>query len=58
VYYYQTRLINPSDVNDFEIWASPITNFSYSGAPFTAQYDLAYRYSGGSVTFSNPTYII
>lgn len=58
VYYYQTRLINPSNVNDFEIWASPITNFSYSGAPSTAQYELAYQYSGGSITYSNPTYII
>lgn len=58
VYYYQTRLINPSNINDFEIWASPITNFSYSGAPSTALYELAYRYSGGSTTYSNPTYII
>lgn len=57
-YYYQTRLINPLNVNDFEIWSSPITNFSYSGAPGTAQYELAYRYSGGSPTYSNPTYII
>ena len=57
-YYYQTRLINSSNVGDFEIWSSPITNFSYSGAPGIAQYELAYRYSGGSVTYSNPTYII
>lgn len=57
-YYYQVRLTNPLNVKDFDIWASPITNFSYSGAPFTAQYELAYRYSGGSVTYSNPTYII
>ena len=57
-YYYQVRLINPSNVGDYEILASPITNFSYSGAPGIAQYELAYRYSGGSVTYSNPTYII
>ena len=57
-YYYQVRLTNPSNVSDFDIWASPITNFSYSGAPSTAQYELAYRYSGGSVIYSNPTYII
>lgn len=57
-YYYQVRLSNPLNVNDFDIWASPISNFSYSGAPGTAQYELAYRYSGGSVTYSNPTYII
>ena len=58
VYYYQTRLINPSDVNDFEIWASPITDFKYSGAPGTAFYELAYQFSGGSETYFNPTYII
>ena len=58
VYYYQTRLINPSNVNDFEIWASPITDFKYSGAPGAALYELAYQYSGGSETYSNPTYII
>jgi hypothetical protein len=57
-YYYEVRLLSPSNVNNYEIWASPITNFSYSGAPSTALYTLAYRYSGGSVTFSNPTYII
>lgn len=57
-YYYEARLTNPSDVSDFDIWASPITNFSYSGAPFTAQYELAYRYSGGNVTYSSSTYII
>jgi hypothetical protein len=57
-YYYQVRLINSSSASNYEIWASPITNFSYSGAPSTALYELAYRYSGGSVTFSNPTYII
>ena len=58
LYYYQTRLINPLNVNDFEIWASPITNFRYSGAPGTALYELAYQFSGGSITYSNPTYII
>lgn len=58
VYYYQTRLINPSNVNDFEIWASPITDFRYSGAPGTAFYELAYQFSGGSETYFNPTYII
>jgi hypothetical protein len=55
---YKTVLINPSNVNDFEILASPITNFVYSGAPGSVNYELAYRYSGGVETFSNPTYII
>lgn len=57
-YYYDVRLINPSNVNDFDIWASPITNFSYSGAPSTTYYDLAYRYSGGNIAYSSSTYII
>ena len=57
-FYYKTVLINPSNVNDFEILASPITNFAYSGAPNSINYELAYRFSGGVETFSNPTYII
>lgn len=57
-FYYDVRLINSSNISDFEIWASPITNLSYSGAPGTVLYELAYRYSGGSTTYSNPTYII
>lgn len=57
-YYYQIRLTNPNNVNDFDIWASPINNFSFSGAPFVAQYELAYRYSGGNVIYSASTYII
>jgi hypothetical protein len=58
-YYYDVRLTNPLDIRDFDIWASPITNFRYSGyTTSTPIYELAYRYSGGSITFSNPTYII
>ena len=57
-FYFETRLTNPLNVEDFDIWSSPITNFSYSGSPGTAFYELAYRYSGGSTTYSNPTYII
>jgi hypothetical protein len=57
-FYYQLRLINELNVRDFEILVSPITNFAYSGSTGTALYDLAYRYSGGSVTYSNSTYII
>jgi hypothetical protein len=56
-YIYQVRLTNPSDVRDFDIWASPITNFSYSGTPGNILYELAYRTSGGTIT-TNPTYII
>ena len=56
-YYYQIRLTNPLDVRDFDIWASPITNFAYSGTPGNIIYELAYRTSGGTIT-TNPTYII
>jgi len=59
VYYqHQIRLVNPSDVLDFEIWASPINNLQYSGSPGTAIYELALQYSGGSVTYANPTYCV
>jgi hypothetical protein len=57
-YAYRVQLTNPLNVGDFDIYASPINNFTYSGSPGTILYELAYRYSGGSVTFSNPTYII
>jgi hypothetical protein len=59
-YLYQIKieLTNPLDVRDFNIYMSPINNFIYSGYPYTALYDLAYSYSGGSVVYSNPTYII
>jgi hypothetical protein len=57
-YAYRVQLTNPSNAGDFDIYSSPINNFTYSGSPGTKFYDLAYRYSGGSVTFSNPTYII
>lgn len=50
---FETRLVNPSNINDFEIWANPIIN----GYP-TGSKVLAYRFSGGTVTTSNPTYII
>jgi hypothetical protein len=57
-FYHQVRLTNPSNVNDFDIWASPISNFNYLGSPSSPQFELAYRYSGGNVTFSSSTYII
>jgi hypothetical protein len=57
-YIYRIQLTNPSNANDFDIYASPINNFTYSGSPGTILYDLAYRYSGGNVTFSSSTYII
>lgn len=57
-YAYRIQLTNPSNASDFDIYASPINNFTYSGSPGTVLYDLAYRYSGGNVTFSSSTYII
>jgi hypothetical protein len=57
-YAYKIQLTNPLNAGDFDIYASPINNFTYSGSPGTAFYDLAYRYSGGNVTFSSSTYII
>jgi len=57
-YAYKIQLTNPSNAGDFDILASPITNFSYSGSPSTPLYELAYRYSGGNVTYSSSTYII
>lgn len=57
-YYHELRLTNPSDIRDFEIYASPITNLQYSGAPNAPIYELALTYSGQTVTYANPTYCI
>ena len=51
---YQIRLPNPSNRGDYEIWGRPISNYAFSGVT----YELAYRYSGGVVTYSSSTYII
>jgi hypothetical protein len=60
-YNIQARLTNPLDTNDFQIWASPINNYVYSGfpsGPTAAIYELVYDYSGGNVIYSSSTYII
>jgi hypothetical protein len=57
-YYHQVILTNPLDNRDFEIYASPITNLQYSGAPGTTIYELALTYSGQTVTYANPNYCI
>lgn len=51
---YQVRLTNPLNRRDFEIWGRPVVNYGYSGTT----YELAYRYSGNTVLYSNPYYII
>jgi hypothetical protein len=51
-WYYECRLPNLLNQNDFEIWAYPIVNFIPSTTPV-----LAYRFSGGTATTINPTYI-
>jgi hypothetical protein len=59
LFYYKVVLTNPSDIKDFDIYASPINNFVFSGYPsYSPYYELAYSYSGGSVVYSNPTYVI
>jgi hypothetical protein len=54
-YFYHYFVVKKTET-DFEIWASPIVNFS-ADTNFNSAI-LAYRYSGGTVTTSNPTYII
>jgi hypothetical protein len=53
LYYYY--IIKPT-LTDFEIWSAPIINYS-ANTNFNDAI-LAYRYSGGSVTYSSSTYII
>jgi len=52
-YYFKVRLTNPLNNADFDISANTISNRVTTGT-----YVLAYRYSGGSVLYSDPTYII
>jgi len=52
---YQYYIKAPT-LTDFEIWSAPIINYSADTNPNNAI--LAYRYSGGSVTYSSSTYII
>lgn len=58
-YYYQTRLFNTGNTNDYQIWASPITNYVYSGySTGIPKYELAYTFSSGTEQYYNPNYII
>ena len=47
---------NSADTRSFEIWSAPIVNYS-ANTNFNNAI-LAYRYSGGNVTYSSSTYII
>jgi len=58
-YYYRVESTNPSDIRDFSIYASPITNGVYNGFPFAAiSSDLVYSIVNGTVTFANNAYLI
>jgi hypothetical protein len=53
---YNILYPNSADTRGFEIWATPIVNYSANTNPSSSI--LAYRYSGGNVTYSSSTYII
>lgn len=53
---YTILFPNSADTRNFEIWSSPIVNYS-ADTNFNNAI-LAYRYSGGNVTYSSSTYII
>ena len=52
-WYYECRLPNSLNQNDFEIWTIPIVN-----GVLISPSVLVYRFSGGTATTINPTYII
>lgn len=54
--YYTILFPNSADTRNFEIWSAPIVNYS-ANTNFNNAI-LAYRYSGGNVTYSSSTYII
>ena len=53
---YTILFPNSADTRNFEIWSAPIVNYS-ANTNFNDAI-LAYRYSGGNVTYSSSTYII
>jgi hypothetical protein len=53
---YTVLFPNSADTRNFEIWSAPIVNYS-ANTNFNNAI-LAYRYSGGNVTYSSSTYII
>jgi len=54
--HYTILFPNSADTRNFEIWSAPIVNYS-ANTNFNNAI-LAYRYSGGNVTYSSSTYII
>jgi hypothetical protein len=62
LYYYKLELFDETDITNFRIYGSPITNFQYSGATpqngWTPIFELALEYSGGTITYQNPYYCI
>lgn len=59
LFYGRIRLLNPSNINDYAIDISPITNGTYSGTPTNINYVLnTYVYSGGSGTINNPEFYV
>jgi len=53
---YTILFPNSADTRNFEIWSAPIVNYS-ANTNFNNAI-LAYRYSGGNITYSSSTYII
>ena len=65
VFVYRTQIYDTGNVGNFRVYASPITNFQYSGTPApspgqnpTYFLELALEYSNGSITYQNPNYCI
>ncbi len=57
-YYYQTRLTNPLNNQDFEIWAPVFVNGTWAGFPALPTLQMIYQYSGGVVTFIDTNYFV
>lgn len=54
--YYQFRLMNPLDLSAFQIYTNTTIDTSLSVSPFVWQ--LVYTFSGGTVQYSDPNYIL
>ncbi len=57
-YYYQTRLTNPLNPQDFEIWAPTFVNGVYNGYPGAPILNKIYERIGGVGTVIDPNYFV
>ena len=57
-HYFKIEAPNPSNISDFNILASPITNGVYSGYPSTVYYKKIFQRVNGVDTYLDNNYFV